>query len=276
MLAFLGLIGVAMGGFLLIDHEDEPEAEILTDQPDDEAEDGLAQLLDAAEEADRAADDAEAQADEEPMAEAPAREPDGTDEVMMSDVSAEGTNGGDSILGTEAGETLKGLLGDDELRGFGGDDTLLAGAGDDTLYGGAGDDVLEGGYGDDLLIGGEGEDTLQGGWGNDTVDGRDADEAFDYVNGGEGDDILLGGRGDYLSGGGGADTFAVETDFDGTIDDMTDEDRLEIAYEGDTAPDLTTQVTDRGVEILADGTRVALLRGLESFDLDRVVLIAQR
>ena len=285
MLAILGFFGAAMGGLFLIERDDDALAEETIPLPDEDAgRDGIEQMLSASEswaDADAAGGpDAPDPQDDGPVGApveaipAGAPGPAGDDDAGATDAaSGEATDGGDRLLGSAADDSLVGLTGDDVLYGLDGDDLLTAGSGDDALFGGAGDDTLAGGFGDDELVGGTGADLLQGGWGNDLLDGRDSDDGFDYLNGGEGDDTLIAGRGDYLSGGGGADRFVVARDFGGTIDDMTDEDRLELTWDRDTPPALEAVGTDAGVEIRADGDRVALLRGLERFDLDRIELV---
>ena len=276
MLALLGLFGAAMGGLFLIEDDDSAAEDTIPPLPEDTELDGIERMLSAAgssaEDGETDTPDAPAMPVEDPAdtpdAEVPAEAP-----GIVEEVAAAATDGGDRLLGTEADDDLVGLMGDDVLYGLDGDDVLTAGSGDDALYGGAGDDTLAGGWGDDELVGGTGADLLQGGWGDDLLDGRDSDDGFDYLNGGEGDDTLIAGRGDYLSGGGGADRFVVARDFGGTIDDMTDEDRLELTWDRDTPPALEAVPTDAGVEIRADGDRVALLRGLERFNLDRIALV---
>ena len=281
MLALMGLFGAAFGGLFLIDRDDEEEAtpEPIPDVPEDSDMDGIEAMLSAVDSASEAGESVE------PPIDTPDTRADAPNDLDLAGAEAPDvapvtdslpTDGGDSLVGSERPDALVGLMGDDVLWGLGGDDVLTAGSGNDVLFGGDGDDTLAGGWGDDELVGGAGEDLLQGGWGDDLLDGRDSDDGFDYLNGGEGDDTLIAGRGDYLSGGGGADRFVVGRDFDGTIDDMTDEDRLELTWDGDWAPDLETHVTDAGVEIHADGTRVAVLRGLDSFDLNRVTLVRAR
>ncbi|RYH04598.1 calcium-binding protein [Salipiger sp. IMCC34102] len=178
------------------------------------------------------------------------------------------------VLGGSGGDELKGYMGDDTLIGGTGDDRLIAGDGDDVLLGDGGADTLEGGWGDDLLIGGDGADLLQGGWGDDVLHGRDADAGFDYLNGGAGDDVLIGGAGDNLNGGGGADLFDIERDFDGTIDDLEPQDRIQLSYTGDTPPALSTQTCAEGVTLYADNERLAFFRGLTELDVGRIELHA--
>ncbi|MEL6960039.1 MAG: calcium-binding protein, partial [Pseudomonadota bacterium] len=154
-----------------------------------------------------------------------------------------------------------------------GADHLVGGDGDDTLEGGDGDDQIAGGDGNDTVIGGAGADVLQGSRGNDLVDAvTDEDEtAQDFINGGAGDDTLVAGDTDYMSGGRGADTFEIANGAV-TITDYTDDDVLVLHYK-DAPPELTSAVTDTGVTLLANGTPVADLLGLKSFDVSSVAFV---
>jgi Ca2+-binding RTX toxin-like protein len=151
--------------------------------------------------------------------------------------------------------------------------------GDDILNGLAGNDYLEGGAGHDVLTGGEGADHIHGGSGNDSATRDDGDDLLsgaigdDEVVGGYGDDVVLGGDGDdKLSGGAGHDNIQG-SDGDDIIDGVSGEDVAEKDYlngsEGD-APVLTTEVTQDGMTLLANGEPVASLFGITSFDVTTV------
>ena len=188
--------------------------------------------------------------------------------------------GGNDILQGGAGDDLlRGDDGDDRLMGHDDNDILLGGAGDDALFGGMGDDALGGeagddelhGYlGNDTLLGGAGHDVLFGGAGDDTLDGSD-DDMTDTLIGSAGNDHLIGGIGDHLSGGSGADVFSVHQD--SVIDDFNpDEDTVEVLYYNQP-PMLTTQVSDAGLVLLADGAVVATFSDLTQLDLAAVELV---
>lgn len=176
--------------------------------------------------------------------------------------------------GSEAADVLFSGAGDDVVLGLGGagDDRLNGGSGADHLRGGAGDDVLEGSWGDDDLDGQAGSDTLFGGAGDDVLNGvEEGAAAPDFLNGGAGDDLLIGGMGDWLNGGTGADTFRIADSVPVVIDDYSaDEDTLELIYQGDTPPLLTTQPHPGGLTLLADGMAVAELNGIDTFDVTSV------
>lgn len=181
--------------------------------------------------------------------------------------------GDDTLLGDEGGDTLHGHVGDDSLFGGDGDDQLIGGAGDDLLEGGAGDDALSGNLGKDTLIGGAGSDTLFGGHEDDVLDGRGDGEA-DFLNGGSGDDRILAGMMDKVSTGDGADIVAVVEEANAYVDDFDPiADQIELEYEGTTPPTLSTQNTDEGLALLADGEVVITLEGVSSLDLSKVSLI---
>lgn len=185
----------------------------------------------------------------------------------------DGLGGDDMLFGGDGDDMLFGHEGDDTLYGEAGDDRLVGGNGSDTLFGGAGDDTLEGLDGDDVLFGGDGADTLQGGRGDDTLDGR-GDGVSDYLNGEDGDDRLIGGGGDVLTGGAGADSFNLRADTDGVITDFdASEDRLEVEYEGDRPPVLSTVRAPEGLTLMADETVVAVLQNVTELDLAQVALI---
>lgn len=182
---------------------------------------------------------------------------------------------GDGVAaGAPADDLLLGRMEDDTLLGDAQNNILQGGGGDDHLIGGDGDDVLQGDLGNDHLTGGDGADSLLGGAGDDLLDGRD-DGAQDVLFGGAGDDRLVAGFGDYLNGGDGADVFVLEDNADGYVADFHEtDDLLEVIYEGDTPPTLTTAETEDGLAVMADGEVVAVLGGLKSLDLGRVMLVA--
>ncbi len=184
-----------------------------------------------------------------------------------------GELGDDLLLGQDGGDSLFGHVGDDSLFGGDGADSLIGGDGADQLFGGAGADELSGNLGQDTLYGGAGEDTLFGGAEDDVIDGRD-DGASDFLNGGAGDDRLIAGLGDKLHGGDGADTFALEAQSDALVSDFDPlADQIELEYEGDVAPNLSTQSSGDGLVLLADGAPVMTLAGVTSFDVNQVQLI---
>jgi len=185
-----------------------------------------------------------------------------------------GGTGDDQIDGEDGDDQEYGDLGNDDMSGGDGNDTLHGGSGNDHIHGGAGDDEILGGYDDDTLIGGEGSDMIQGSEGNDVLDGASGEviAEVDYLNGSEGDDHLIGNQGDVMSGGEDADTFEIAQGAV-SIMDFSTEDVLVLQFEG-TEPTLTTEVTDTGLTLLADGEPVADLYGLSSFDIDTVKLVA--
>jgi Ca2+-binding RTX toxin-like protein len=196
---------------------------------------------------------------------------------------SEGTDGDDILNGLAGNDYLEGGAGHDVLTGGEGADHIHGGSGndsatgddgDDLLSGGDGDDKLSGGYGDDTLIGGAGHDNIQGSDGDDIIDGVSGEDVAekDYLNGSEGDDILIGNNGDVMSGRSGADRFEI-TDGAVSIMDYTGDDLLVLSYEGD-APVLTTEVTQDGMTLLANGEPVASLFGITSFDVTTVQLVA--
>lgn len=190
------------------------------------------------------------------------------------DDTLHGGNDDDVVTGGEGNDLLLGNVGDDTLDGDAGDDTLQGGMGDDHLDGGSGDDAMQGYLGNDTMISGDGSDVMYGGAGDDLLDGRD-DGATDYLNGNAGNDRLVSGAGDHLNGGKGEDVFAMNAGASGFIDDFSNaDDMIEVLYEGDEPPMLTTESTDDGLALLADGQVVAVLGGLETLDLERVSLVA--
>jgi Ca2+-binding RTX toxin-like protein len=63
-----------------------------------------------------------------------------------------------TATGSNAGETVIGNVGNNRLTGLGGNDDLRGSFGNDTIEGGEGDDILNGGSGTDRLSGGAGND----------------------------------------------------------------------------------------------------------------------
>ncbi|MDR9427798.1 MAG: calcium-binding protein [Salibaculum sp.] len=175
-----------------------------------------------------------------------------------------GYDGADSLTGDAGADTLHGCLGDDLLDGGDGDDKLVGGAGDDSLTGGAGADSLLGGFGNDTLIGGDGDDHVDGATGEDSA-------TRDFVNGDAGADHVTGGAGDFLDGGSGTDTFAV-MGADVTVMDYTPGEDSLILHTSGAETTLSSEVTDDGVIVKADGEPLALLRGLETIDLDSITV----
>jgi len=184
-----------------------------------------------------------------------------------------GGEGDDLLSGDDGNDLVYGYIGDDDMSGGTGDDLLHGGDGNDHVYGGDGDDELLGGHGDDTLIGGAGRDMIQGSEGDDVIDGVTGETIAerDYLNGSEGQDRLIGNDGDVMSGGADSDQFEITS---GTVSimDYSDEDVLVLNYAGNT-PDLTTQITDDGIMLFADGAPVASLYGLTSFDVSTVQLV---
>ena len=128
-----------------------------------------------------------------------------------------------------------------------------------------------------MLIGGAGQDVLHGGAGDDVIDGVTGEETatLDYLNGGAGNDTLIGNAGDILSGGTGADIFAMDaTQGSMTVMDYdAADDTLVVLYNG-AEPILSTELTEGGLILLADGTEVATLGGIETLDLATVQMVA--
>lgn len=186
-----------------------------------------------------------------------------------------GGKGDDTLFGSEGDDVLRGHVGDDTLYGGDGEDDLIGGDGADVMDGGAGNDSLVGSMGNDRMAGGAGEDALFGGSGDDVLVGND-DTEKDYLNGSNGDDVLIGGRGDNLNGGAGADTFMIEADSAGFVDDFDpDEDIIEVIYDRALGvPELTLDQTGDVVTLLADGQIVASFGGGAVLDLAQVRLVA--
>ncbi|MEP3635228.1 MAG: hypothetical protein ABJQ23_16770 [Shimia thalassica] len=174
----------------------------------------------------------------------------GTEENVVSDVTAPvdplgmnltGTPGNDDLSGNLSDDTIYGLDGDDRLIGDLGNDSLFAGDGNDTInggegndtifggettedirdiiYAGAGNDRVEAGFGNDLVFGMDGDDVIAGGFGADELQGQNGNDVItgsafgDLIFGGDGDDFINGGYGfDLKNGGSGADRFYHEGD----------------------------------------------------------------
>lgn len=307
MLALLSLLGISLTGFGFLDFDDDDTA---PDQPNpapddtgDSTDTGPDILTDSAPFPASAPDTPGA--DWISMDDAPGSN--GYDHVMVggqddqnvmgSDGAdyADGAGGQDVLQGGAGNDKLLGGTGDDRVFGGTGDDVLFGGAGNDAVLGGAGNDQINGGTGNDVLSGGAGDDSLHGMWGNNILDGgagqdtlmggrgddvlygRDPDAAEqDYLNGGSGNDHIIAGAGDIANGGAGADTFVIEA-ANGvvTVDDFNpDEDRLEVEYQG-TVPVITTQLTDSGTDVMADGTTIAVLKGVTDFDPSTIGLLAR-
>jgi len=127
----------------------------------------------------------------------------------------DGGNGDDILNGGAGADRIFGQFGDDNMRGEQGSDTLFGGDGNDSLVGLGENDILYGNAGNDLISGGLDDDFMAGGLDNDTILGN---FGRDSLFGEAGNDLLTGGRGqDFLTGGAGADTFAFETNSEGTV-----------------------------------------------------------
>lgn len=152
------------------------------------------------------------------------------------------------------------LIGDDAdgvLVGTDADDALFGLQGNDVLYGGAGADVLSGGAGDDIIFS------------NDDAEG-------DELIGGDGHDQIFAGQNDHITGGSGDDIINLSTDAAAFVADFNpDDDRIEVVYhKEDPVPELSTQASDDGIHLFADGELVALLGGAKTLDISRVALVA--
>jgi Ca2+-binding RTX toxin-like protein len=274
MLALLGLIGIAVAGtaFVNLSSSDDSGSAAADDAFEDTDTEELADTnSDIFQFLDDTVDVPDPEIDLDPVIE------------TVSNLISEGTDGDDILNGLAGNDYLEGGAGHDVLTGGEGADHIHGGSGndsatgddgDDLLSGGDGDDKLSGGYGDDTLIGGAGHDNIQGSDGDDIIDGVSGEDVAekDYLNGSEGDDILIGNNGDVMSGRSGADRFEI-TDGAVSIMDYTGDDLLVLSYEGD-APVLTTEVTQDGMTLLANGEPVASLFGITSFDVTTVQLVA--
>jgi Ca2+-binding RTX toxin-like protein len=274
MLALLGLIGIAVAGraFVNLSSSDDSGSAAADDAFEDTDTEELADTnSDIFQFLDDTVDVPDPEIDLDPVIE------------TVRNLISEGTDGDDILNGLAGNDYLEGGAGHDVLTGGEGADHIHGGSGndsatgddgDDLLSGGDGDDKLSGGYGDDTLIGGAGHDNIQGSDGDDIIDGVSGEDVAekDYLNGSEGDDILIGNNGDVMSGGSGADRFEI-TDGAVSIMDYTGDDLLVLSYEGD-APVLTTEVTQDGMTLLANGEPVASLFGITSFDVTTVQLVA--
>jgi Ca2+-binding RTX toxin-like protein len=170
--------------------------------------------------------------------------------LVARTITAEGTEGGDTLIGTSAGDVLVGRGGDDILIGNGGDDLLLGGEGNNTLNGGAGDDRLIGGAGIDTADysgdpAGVTVDLLKGfaldGWGgHDTlisIDNVTGTPFADTIIGNAKDNVINGNGGaDILTGGAGADTFVLNSPNSAIASTITDfvsgQDKIQIDLSG--------------------------------------------
>ena len=274
MLALLGLIGIAVAGttFVNLSSSDDSGSAAADDAFEDTDTEELADTnSDIFQFLDDTVDVPDPEIDLDPVIE------------TVRNLISEGTDGDDILNGLAGNDYLEGGAGHDVLTGGEGADHIHGGSGndsatgddgDDLLSGGDGDDKLSGGYGDDTLIGGAGHDNIQGSDGDDIIDGVSGEDVAekDYLNGSEGDDILIGNNGDVMSGRSGADRFEI-TDGAVSIMDYTGDDLLVLSYEGD-APVLTTEVTQDGMTLLANGEPVASLFGITSFDVTTVQLVA--
>ena len=274
MLALLGLIGIAVAGtaFVNLSSSDDSGSAAADDAFEDTDTEELADTnSDIFQFLDDTVDVPDPEIDLDPVIE------------TVRNLISEGTDGDDILNGLAGNDYLEGGAGHDVLTGGEGADHIHGGSGNDSATGDDGDDLLSGGIGDDEVVGGYGDDTLIGGAGHDNIQGSDGDDIIDgvsgedvaekdYLNGSEGDDILIGNNGDVMSGGSGADRFEI-TDGAVSIMDYTGDDLLVLSYEGD-APALTTEVTQDGMTLLANGEPVASLFGITSFDVTTVQLVA--
>ncbi|MDB4053613.1 calcium-binding protein [Octadecabacter sp.] len=251
MLALLGLIGIAVVGtaFVNLSSSDDSGSAAADDAFEDTDTEELADTSsDIFQFLDDTVDVPDPEIDLDPVIE------------TVSNLISEGTDGDDILNGLAGNDYLEGGAGHDVLTGGEGADHIHGGSGNDSATGDDGDDLLSGGIGDDEIVGGYGDDTLIGGAGHDNIQGSD------------GDDILIGNNGDVMSGGSGADRFEI-TDGAVSIMDYTGDDLLVLSYEGD-APVRTTEVTQDGMTLLANGEPVASLFGITSFDVTTVQLVA--
>jgi Ca2+-binding RTX toxin-like protein len=265
MLALLGLIGIAVAGtaFVNLSSSDDSGSAAADDAFEDTDTEELADTnSDIFQFLDDTVDVPDPEIDLDPVIE------------TVRNLISEGTDGDDILNGLAGNDYLEGGAGHDVLTGGEGADHIHGGSGNDSATGDDGDDLLSGGDGDDKLSGGAGHNNIQGSDGDDIIDGVSGEDVAekDYLNGSEGDDILIGNNGDVMSGGSGADRFEI-TDGAVSIMDYTGDDLLVLSYEGD-APVLTTEVTQDGMTLLANGEPVASLFGITSFDVTTVQLVA--
>lgn len=223
------------------------------------------------------------------------------DGMSGDDMTGEGMTGGDMTGDDMAGEgmTVGDAAGDDmtdqtmEEAGMGqdtGGDTgsedpaaaaslVIMGSDseDDVIAGDTGNDVLAGNGGNDALTGNAGSDTLNGGQGDDTLRGNSAvedDGDADVIDAGAGNDDLFLGDGDRGIGGLGQDRFLIEGDATVADFDLND-DMLVLEYEGDTAPELVSQVdTNAAIELTFSTGEVVTLAGLSGeFPINRLMIV---
>lgn len=155
-------------------------------------------------------------------------------------------------------------------------DDLIGGDEDDVLSGTKGQDLMYGFAGDDVLSGGAGSDTLDGGSGDDVIIGDDDTEA-DHLIAGDGHDQVRLGDGDTATGGSGDDIFRIDAHGIAHITDYNpDDDRVEVIYDArGPIPELATEQTDDGVNLLADGDLVAVFSGATVIDTSLVEMVPE-
>lgn len=210
----------------------------------------------------------------------------------ISVISADGSDGNDTLLGGIFGEILAGGLGDDSLVGglgldtifgddssnslAGGNDTILGDvAGDsvngaaDSIVAGQGTDLVDGQAGNDIIRGDHdsltgGNDTLIGGAGDDSIEGMPGD---DSITGGDGNDTLNAGgfsenRDEFgantVDGGNGNDSI-LGGDGNDTLFGSAGNDTI-------TGDDPAAQVTGTGHDCIDGGTGADLLLGHDGND----------
>lgn len=212
----------------------------------------------------------------------------GTDVIL-------GGAGNDQLDGGPQDDLLIGGAGDDTLLGGAGDDALFGMGGDNSLDGGDGNDVLIGVTPDRLRPGTELEvleletdefltevqqkfGTLPPGQqsrllGN--VLSREEGPSVDTLLGGAGNDTLVGDQGDVMIGGDGADRFTAlaptvaldpsDPAFGQVVrieDYVPGTDRIEVAFDGDGAANVTVAEQGSGVVIRVNGLDVAFVAGI--------------
>lgn len=166
-----------------------------------------------------------------------------------SNGSSPGSNDDDDLFGDDGDNIIRGSNRSDDIRGRGGNDRLIGRGGGDDIYGEDGDDILVGGGGGDDLFGGNGNDILRGGSGQDDL------------RGGLGKDILLGG--------GDRDTFVLEENGNDIIRDFLDGvDEIGITG-GLEFDDLMFQQRGNNTLVTANGSRVALMQGVDASSITR-------